>query len=249
MPLDLSGVSFEKSPTPTKTTGKLDLSGVDFDKPSSKGGGSSWYEATGISAGKSVTPTVGAHAVGTALAAITPPVLPVVGPFAKPVAYLVGALGGALGIGSAQEKAIEAYNPELARKLSRVQEEHPVASTAGYYNGMAIQFNTVVTSTGIATGRVFWLGDLSGNTFKVYTNPSREATMVVNIATGDGSGTLSSYTFGQPLDSSYGLEESRERDYFVILDTNGRAWWLDNTGGTLTNNLIYSFSFGEVFLF
>lgn len=116
-----------------------------------------------------------------------------------------------------------------------------VADTTGWYNGMAIQFNSVVTSTGISTGRVFWVGDLSGNTFKVYKNPSRHASQVVDIATGDGSGTLSSYTFGKPIDDTTGHNANSDgtRNYYFILDENGRAWWVDNTGGTVTNNLVY----------
>ncbi len=116
-----------------------------------------------------------------------------------------------------------------------------VASTSGWYNGMAIQFNSIVTSTGISTGRVFWVGNLSGNTFKVYKNPSRNPFQVVDIATGDGSGTLSSYTFGKPIDdaTAYLADPSEEYDYYFILDNNGRAWWVDNFNGVPTNNLVY----------
>lgn len=116
-----------------------------------------------------------------------------------------------------------------------------VASTAGYYNGMAIQFNSIVTSTGITTGRVYWIGDLSGNTFKVYKNPARATAQVVDIATGNGSGTLSSYTFTQIIDhdTAYGVGSSGELNYTFILDSEGKAWIIDNFAGTNTNNLVY----------
>lgn len=114
-----------------------------------------------------------------------------------------------------------------------------VASTTGWYNGMAIQFNSITTSTGFSTGRVYWVGDLSGSTFKIYTNPSRNASSVVTVATGDGSGTLSSYTFGRPVADAVGQSTSLTYKYHFILDENGLAWWIDNTGGTPTNNLVY----------
>src|SRR3990167_9174463 len=119
---------------------KKKSSGIDYDalvdmKISSPVDGeedSSWYEATGISALKGAFPTVAFHAGGTAAAALTPPILPGVGPFAKPAAYLIGGLASALGTGAVQEKAIEAYSPELARKFNKIQREHHVASTGGY---------------------------------------------------------------------------------------------------------------------
>ena len=114
-----------------------------------------------------------------------------------------------------------------------------VSDASSYYNGMAITLNTVVTSTGISTGRVYWVGDLSSNTFKLYTNPSRNASTVVNIGGSDGSGTLSSYTLGKPIDSTIGIASSETYLYQFILDNAGRAWWIDNKDGTATNNLVY----------
>ena len=118
-----------------------------------------------------------------------------------------------------------------------------VSDTTGWYNGMAITLNTVVTSTGISTGRVYWVGDLSGTTFKLYKNPSRHASQVVDITGSNGSGTLSSYTLGKPIHRAIAYNPSnisgRFDHYYFILDDNGLAWWVDVTGGTVTNNLIY----------
>jgi hypothetical protein len=115
-----------------------------------------------------------------------------------------------------------------------------VASTSGWYNGMALTLNTVVTSTGIVTGRVYWVGDLSGNTFKLYKGPHLGATSVTDVTGGDGSGTLSSYTFSSPVDTAYSLDIAQSRRGTVlILDDNGRLWGVNNFTGTLYNNLVY----------
>lgn len=117
-----------------------------------------------------------------------------------------------------------------------------VASTSGWYNGMAITLNTIVTSTGISTGRVYWIGNLTATTFKLYKNPSRNAGKVVDVTGSDGSGTLSSYVMGQIIDKAVdyrGGGNTPKRNYIFFLDANGLVWWIDNTSGTLTNNLIY----------
>jgi hypothetical protein len=116
-----------------------------------------------------------------------------------------------------------------------------VASTSGWYNGMAIQLNTVVTSTGISTGRVYWVGNITATTFKLYNNPNLDSARLVDITGSNGSGTLSSYTFAAPLDSTYSktFVTSSYRPYMFILDTNGLAWWVNNFGGSLSTNLVY----------
>jgi hypothetical protein len=108
-----------------------------------------------------------------------------------------------------------------------------VSSTSGWYNTMAITLNTVVTSTGISTGRVYWVGDLSGNTFKLYKNPGLVAGALVDITGSNGSGTLSSYTFGKPIDYATALQAvGSSTNYTFILDDNGRVWWVENNTGT-----------------
>lgn len=115
-----------------------------------------------------------------------------------------------------------------------------VSDTTGYYNGMAIELDTVVTSTGIATGRVYWIGDLSGTSFKLYKNASRNAGQVVDITGSDGSGTLSSYTMGKIIDEAVAYNiSSIGYQYNLFLDNKGYAWWIDNTSNTPTNNLVF----------
>lgn len=113
-----------------------------------------------------------------------------------------------------------------------------VASTTGWYNGMAI---TVDSSSGgsVATGRVYWVGDLSGVTFKLYKNPSLPVGQLLDV-TADSNGTLSSYTLGKPIDKTIAWDPSSVTyRYEFILDDNGRVWWIQNTGGTPTNALVY----------
>lgn len=116
-----------------------------------------------------------------------------------------------------------------------------VASTTNWYNGMAITLDTVVTSTGISTGRVYWVGDLTATTFKLYNNPNLNSARLVDITGSNGSGTLSSYVFGQPIDKAVWNTGTGalQRPYVFILDSNGRVWWIKNDGGSLTTNLVY----------
>ena len=119
-----------------------------------------------------------------------------------------------------------------------------VASTTNWYNGMAIELITVVTSTGISTGRVYWIGDLTATTFKLYVNPTRNAGAVVDVTGANGSGTLSSYTIGKPIDYAEYAGGTRDTGtgfsvYSFILDDNGRVWFPDTFTGTPTGNLIY----------
>jgi hypothetical protein len=131
----------------------------------------------------------------------------------------------------------------LAYTTNTATDTFTVASTSNWYNGMAVTLNTVVTSTGISTGRVYWVGNLTATTFKLYKNPTRDASLLVDITGSNGSGTISSYTLGQPIDKAIDYEgggtASPARNYIFILDDTGKVWWIDNTGGTATTNLIY----------
>lgn len=115
-----------------------------------------------------------------------------------------------------------------------------VSDTTGWYNAMAITLNT--SSAGdTSTGRVYWIGDLSGNTFKLYKNPSLNVATLVDISS-DGSGTLSSYTLSQPkyfANDYRGSDTNPSYFYKFLIDSAGRAWWVYNYGGTVTNNLVY----------
>lgn len=118
-----------------------------------------------------------------------------------------------------------------------------VASTSGWYAGMAITFNTIGTTVGISTGRVYWVGTLTATTFTVHVNPvaAINGTGIVNVTVA-GSGTLSSYTLGAGTFSTIdytGGNNSPKRNYEFFVDSNGRVWWFANPGGTATSLVIY----------
>ena len=113
-----------------------------------------------------------------------------------------------------------------------------VASTNGWFNGMAISFDSVSGSPGFSTGRVYWVGSLTGTTFKIYKSPKRNNAEEINI-TADSNGNLSSYTLGKPIEQVWGNYPTGSYNYHFILDANGRAWMIDNYGSSITNNLIY----------
>lgn len=120
-----------------------------------------------------------------------------------------------------------------------------VSSTSGWYNGMAITLNSLSGGTGLSTGRVYWVGDLSGATFKVYTSPSIAAGRSPVNVTVAGSGTLTSYTLTaapQYFYSGPGFPQSLICTFMI--DGNGYVWWLNNnysdaTRGTYTGNLSF----------
>jgi len=113
-----------------------------------------------------------------------------------------------------------------------------VASTSGWYNGMAVTLPSV-GATGLSNSRVYWVGDLSGLTFKLYKTPNRAVTALDDV-TGDGSGTLTSYTLGAPIDKATENNNGPGNNLSVILDDNGRLWWVETDAtGAKTGALIY----------
>lgn len=115
-----------------------------------------------------------------------------------------------------------------------------VSDTTGWYNAMAITVNSS-SGGGVSTGRVYWVGDLSGATFKLYKNPSLVSGQLLDV-TADATGTLSSYTLSQPKYATTdfkGAQTSPTYYYQFLIDSAGRVWWIYNKGGTTTNNLVY----------
>lgn len=117
-----------------------------------------------------------------------------------------------------------------------------VGSTSGYYKGMAIVFNTIGTTVGITAGVVYYVGDISGNTFKVFANAYYAAAIIDPIdITVSGSGTLSSYTMGKPMHScvdqgqAFGSSTSGIPTMSsYIVDINNHVWILLSYTGTGT---------------
>lgn len=119
-----------------------------------------------------------------------------------------------------------------------------VSSTAGYYNGMAFTLNSLVGGTGLSSGRVYWVGNLSGNTFKVYTNPALAGSAAAINVTLDGTGTLSSYTLTPTAfpQEQWTIDYSNQFPYQFFVDGAGKVWWVNNyltTPGTVSNTITY----------
>ncbi len=99
-------------------------------------------------------------------------------------------------------------------------------------NGQALIFTGGSLPAGIVAGTPYWVGNATGATSKLYTDPATNN--LLNI-TGTGTGTFASVNMGKPryMENISGL---------ALVDTNGRAWgamggtnwkFLGNT--TLTN--------------
>ena len=121
----------------------------------------------------------------------------------------------------------------LAFTVTNTNDLFTVASTSGWYNGMAIVFNTIVSATGFSTGVVYYVGDLTATTFKIYRSPFYALAPITPIAVNaDGSGTLSSYTMAKPMDKCTDNGEffsGVQASY--IIDTKNQVWVLTPPGG------------------
>lgn len=100
------------------------------------------------------------------------------------------------------------------------------------YNGEAITFGS--STGGVTAGNIYWVGNVTNGatgTFKVYTNINRDN--VVNLT--DASNTFTVISFGTPtykaLDT---IGTATSPNNIFILDSNGRAWWIN-----LSGNLVY----------
>lgn len=108
-----------------------------------------------------------------------------------------------------------------------------VSTTAGFYTGMAIIINTLSGGTGLsasAGSNVYYVTTITATTFQVSKNFG--TTSILNV-TLDGSGTLSTAQFGQPVDSvdapsSTFDTNGRDYKYPLILDSNGLVWYVGN---------------------
>lgn len=114
---------------------------------------------------------------------------------------------------------------------------------AGLYNQCAVTFGN--TTGGVTAGAVYWVGNLSGSTFKIYDHISCTGS-AVNL-TGDVSNTISTVQatamkqYATSLEANVGGTPSYP-NYNFFLDESGRAWFLNTSNAlvflgntTLTN--------------
>lgn len=122
-----------------------------------------------------------------------------------------------------------------------------VASTSGFYNGMALTIDTVsVPTAGATAGQTYYVGSISGNTFKLYRQPSMSN--VQNI-TQSITGTFTVQTFGSPIDqcngasTTFNANSSQNYKLAFMICTDGTVWYITNNsnsslGGTIAENTL-----------
>lgn len=102
-----------------------------------------------------------------------------------------------------------------------------VASTAGFYNGMAL---TIVTTSGAGSGtagNTYYVGNITPTTFKLYTNLTID--FLLDVTTGR-TGTFTVPTFGTPADSVSSPSNTVDATTGLpfkntfIMTTNGYVW-------------------------
>lgn len=114
------------------------------------------------------------------------------------------------------------------------------------YTGTAINSNAAITfvstANGITSGTVYWVGNVSGTSFKLYTTQNLSGSAV--DITSDGTNTFSTVNMGIPMYSASTTSVqipvlSTGTQYLV--DSNGRVWraaspiWIYTGNTTLTN--------------
>lgn len=114
------------------------------------------------------------------------------------------------------------------------------ASTAGFYNGMAIFLATLSGGTGLNTGVVYYVGSITSTTFKVYTDYTVSFSPV-NI-TVDGSGTFTTFQFGNQRgkstfsnypDIKHTVNNANGNVY--VIDRSGYAWFFVSDGSIISS--------------
>jgi hypothetical protein len=135
-----------------------------------------------------------------------------------------------------------------------------VASTTGFYNGMALTIITVSGAGSGTAGQTYYVGDITPTTFKLYDDSLLNTLLDV---TTDRTGTYSVSTFGTPTDSVsapaplIGTPVGSTYNYTIILCSDGLVWSINpivfsGIGGTVAinsvqflGNLLHSTSSGS----
>lgn len=114
-------------------------------------------------------------------------------------------------------------------------------ATGTLYVGAAIQLNTVSDNTkGVTTGTVYYVLNISGNTFQVSASILGAAANLPVTITGNISGTFSTYTMGTPIQACQDGSTSPGTPRVFFIDSNNAAWWIAGATGSITaNSLIF----------
>lgn len=123
-----------------------------------------------------------------------------------------------------------------------------IASTTGFYTGMAIIINTIAAGaaglSATAGSNVYYVKTFTSTTFTVSKNLNVASTLDI---TTDGNGTLSTAQFGTPFDSVRGINASSVTQsngqlvqYTFILDSLGQVWIIGNGSDSPLNSLQFA---------
>ncbi len=135
----------------------------------------------------------------------------------------------------------------IAFSSDSVTDLFTVASTVGFYTGMAIKIVTVSGGGSALAGQVYYVGNITATTFKLYDNLLLGELLDV---TTNRTGTYTVQTFGIPIDSvsipatAYGTpSQGGTFNYTLITTTDGLVWSLlpraiTGTGGTVAINTL-----------
>jgi hypothetical protein len=121
--------------------------------------------------------------------------------------------------------------------------------SATLYTGVAIQFNTLSDNTkGVTTGVVYYVFNVSGNTFQVTAAAGNAGAGGPAITiTGNISGTFSTYTMGTPIQSCQDSSVNIELPYIFFIDSNNAAWWIaQNSNGFPPNSIVFLGNIGSL---
>jgi hypothetical protein len=120
-----------------------------------------------------------------------------------------------------------------------------VASTTGFYNGMALTIVTVSGAGSGTAGQTYYVGNITPTTFKLYDDLL--LTTVLDV-TDNRTGTFTVYTFGTPVDSASdydyngpaispaSLNASPSNTF--VLTSEGYVWFLRPIANTGTGGIV-----------
>lgn len=122
--------------------------------------------------------------------------------------------------------------PNITITSSSSVNDTVTANGGTYQPGSTITFSAS-TIGGVSTNTPYWLGNVSGTTFSLFSDPYLLS--IVDITGASGTGTAATIDIGKPLYSTYSANSGSS---YWILDANGRVW-SDQPQGAIQDVLRY----------
>lgn len=110
------------------------------------------------------------------------------------------------------------------------------SGTPAVHNGLAVSVANLVDVTGISVSTVYYVGDATATTFKLYRDPYLQSVMDI---TADGSGDFTAYPLGKPsLWTEFRNPASFANNWLFFVDENGRSWAINKEAITNGSNTV-----------